>query len=160
MTQSEIHQYYIDQYDELVKRYYTRSGGNSEDIVQEAFTRALKYAHTYDGKQPLENWFSRILQNAFRDFMNEQRNYGMNMVSEGEDIPDPDTREGEHLRRDVARYIKDNMPENEQEILLLYYIHGYGFKDIVRITDEKYRRVNYVVYKFEEHLKKLGEEVV
>ena len=154
--------YYSNNFDELVKRYVNRAGSvqNAEDVVQEAFARALKYLPTFDGKKPLENWFSRILQNSLREFKVAERNYGMNMSNEDADIPDPICLENKRLVNDVKRYIEKNMPEDEREILILYYIRGYSFQDIVRITDEKYRRVNYVVYKFNDVIRKLGEEII
>lgn len=157
-----VEEHYRNNYEELVKRYVNRAGSyqNAEDIVQEAFARALKYLPTFDGKKPFENWFSRILQNSFREFRVAERNYGMNMTNEDADVPCPICLENKRLVHDVKEYIKKEMPKDEQEILILYYIRGYGFQDIVRITDEKYRRVNYVVYKFNDIIRQLGEEIV
>lgn len=162
MSAAQLEEYYAENFDTLVKRYANRSGSvqNAEDVVQEAFARALKYLPTFDGKKPLENWFSRILQNSFREFRIAERNYGMNMTNEDAEVPCPICLENKRLVHDVKEYIKKEMPKDEQEILILYYIRGYGFQDIVRITDEKYRRVNYVVYKFNDIIRQLGEEIV
>lgn len=156
-----IEEYYSNNFEELVKRYHNRAGGreNSEDIVQEAFARALQYFPTFDGRVPFENWFSRILQNSFRQFKTDEKNYGMNMSNEDADVPCPVCLENKRLVHDVKQYIMNSSPKNEREILQLYYIKGYSFQDIVRITDEKYRRVNYVVYKFNDTIRQLGEEI-
>lgn len=149
-------EYYEKSYDTLVKRVSGKAGGpyNAEDVVQEAFSRALKYKGTFDKDRPMDNWFSRILQNSLKDFLQEQRNYGMNMVSEEVDAPSPISPENGELCSHVREHIKKFIPENEKEILTLYYLKGYSLQDVARITDEKYRRVNYVVYKFDEELKK------
>lgn len=162
MSVAELETYYSDNFNNLVKRVSGQAGSleNGEDVVQEAFARALQYIHTFDGKLPFENWFSRILQNSLRQFKVDQRNYGMNMSDEEADIPCPICLENKRLVQDVKNYIRTNTPEDEREILTLYYIRGYSFQDIVRITDEKYRRVNYVVYKFNDTIRKLGEEIV
>lgn len=151
-----VEEYYRDKYEELVKRYTRRSGGvqNAEDIVQEAFARCLTYLPAYDGKSPFENWFSRILQNCFKEYMNVERNYGMNTTKEDVDVPCPISLENKRLVHDVKKYIEEKVAEDEREILNLYYIRGYSLKDVKKITDEKYRRVNYVVYKFKEVLDK------
>lgn len=157
-----VEEYYAENFDTLVKRYTNRAGGiqNAEDVVQEAFARAIHYLPTFNGKKPFENWFSRILQNSLREFKVAERNYGMNMTNEDADVPCPICLENKRLVHDVKEYIKREMPKDEREILILYYIRGYSFQDIVRVTDEKYRRVNYVVYKFNDVIQKLGEEIV
>jgi RNA polymerase sigma factor (sigma-70 family) len=162
MSTAQLEDYYADNFNNLVKRITNQAGNvhNAEDVVQEAFVRAIQYLPSYDGKLPFENWFSRILQNALRQFKLEERNYGMNMSNEEVDIPCPICLENKRLVHDVKNYIRANIPKDEQEILILYYIRGYSFQDIVRITDEKYRRVNYVVYKFNDTIQKLGEEIV
>lgn len=153
---SVLEKYYADNYDTLVKRVSGKAGGlyNAEDVVQEAFSRALKYKGTFDKDRPIDNWFSRILQNALKDFMQEERNYGMNMVNEEADAPSPISPENGELCAHVKEHIKKFVPEDEKEILTLYYLRGYSLQDVARITDKKYRRVNYVVYKFDEELKK------
>lgn len=150
-----VEEYYRDNYEELVKRYVNRAGSyqNAEDIVQEAFARCLQYLPNFDGKMPFENYFSRILQNSFREFKVAERNYGMNMSHEEADTPCPIDLENKRLVYDVKQYIRNNMPKDEREILELYYIKGYSLKDVQKITDEKYRRVNYVVYKFADVIK-------
>lgn len=157
----QLEEFYLDNFEDLVRRVYSQAGGkeNAEDVVQEAFARALHYLHTFDGKQPFENWFSRILQNSLRQFKVDERNYGMNMSDEEADVPCPICVENKQLIHDVRNYIRRDVDEDEREILELYYIKGYGFQDIVRITDEKYRRVNYVVYKFNDTIRRLGEEI-
>jgi RNA polymerase sigma factor (sigma-70 family) len=66
--------------DTLVKKIKNRVGGeyNAEDVVQEAYTRALTYQNSYDASRPLEQWFNTILNNTTRDLKAEERRQGMN----------------------------------------------------------------------------------
>lgn len=48
----------------------------AEDVVQEAFTRAVKYILLFDEEKGLmETWFNAILFNALRDIQKQERNY-------------------------------------------------------------------------------------
>ena len=67
-----IEQHYRDNFDRLVATYSKRYGkANGEDIVQEAYTRALTYQHTYKGPC-FDSWLSRILHRAVADCLNDQ----------------------------------------------------------------------------------------
>ncbi len=49
-----------------------RLAGNepdARDLVQEAFTRALEHAGSYDATRPFDSWLLRILHNVFLDAM-------------------------------------------------------------------------------------------
>lgn len=68
MTNLELREYYSVNFDKLVKRIY-RSCGNfhdAEDIVQEAFERALKYKETC---KEVDKWFNTILRNTYKDYI-------------------------------------------------------------------------------------------
>ena len=79
----EIH--YNRNRDVLTKKLAGRVGTryNAEDVVQEAYARALKYfrAWTYDGVgtelDSFNRWFTTILNNACREFQYEERGQGM-----------------------------------------------------------------------------------
>lgn len=67
-------------YDELVRRYlrpamalacqYTRGLEDAEDVVQEAFHKAVRYLHNYDPRRPFSAWFYAIVRNAAHTALN------------------------------------------------------------------------------------------
>jgi RNA polymerase sigma-70 factor (ECF subfamily) len=64
-------------YDELVRRYlppalavaweFTESRADAEDVVQDAFHRALRGLDSYDERRPFRPWFFTIVRNAGRN---------------------------------------------------------------------------------------------
>jgi len=72
-------EHYNENHDTLIKKVKNRVGGeyNAEDVVQEAYTRALTYQSSYDNSRPFAHWFSTILNNTTRDLKAEERRQGM-----------------------------------------------------------------------------------
>jgi len=73
MTRDEAYKVIEDYYRKNFKRLVNISRGragsyhNAEDVVQEAFTRALKYHKSYNpAMTAFDAWFSRILDNSLR----------------------------------------------------------------------------------------------
>lgn len=77
----QIEQFYLANHDLYVKRLSRKAGSvqNAEDIVQEAFLRALFYADSYAARedQDMEKWFNSILRRALVDFMRVETKQGM-----------------------------------------------------------------------------------
>lgn len=149
--------YYIDERENLLRRIGFGAGTpeNAEDILQEAFARALQYWKTYDASnKELGAWFSRILTNALRNFKTDEKKYGM-CEEFDEELYDP--QEMIVKDREVIKKIYeliDSKQEHHQEILTLYYKHHYTVTDISRITDQKVKTVKQVVWRFKQEVLK------
>lgn len=68
MTVNDLKEYYSANFLNLVKKVY-RSCGNyhdAEDVVQEAFERAIKYIDTC---KDMDRWFKTILRNTYKDYV-------------------------------------------------------------------------------------------
>lgn len=146
-----INQYYEEERDNLVRRITFRAGSpeNAEDIVQEAFTRALQYAKSFDkDKACIRSWFSGILNNALRDFKRDERLYGMCEEFEEEEH---DGLEMDLLHHDIQRKIREDMKmQNELHacVVDLYFNKQYKLSDIVKVTDESFHNVHKIVVRF------------
>lgn len=69
---NEIEQHYRDNFERLTAVYGKRYGkANGEDIVQEGYTRAITYMHTYKGPS-FDAWLGRILHRCVADQLREQ----------------------------------------------------------------------------------------
>lgn len=68
-----ITQHYKDNYRRLIKRMTFRAGTewDAEDVVQEAYARALRYQDSFDGTN-FDRWFNTILNNALREHKNNE----------------------------------------------------------------------------------------
>ncbi|QVJ12717.1 hypothetical protein [Pseudomonas phage PSA11] len=148
--------FFKNNYNELVKRVSFRAGTpeNAEDIVQEAFARALKYWNSYDPeRKELGAWFNSILNNALRDFKRDERRYGMCEEFDEEEVDGVVLSQTESgLRKFIDRAIAER-PSNVADVLHLYFILGYKPREIVEVTDADAAFVSRMVYNFREELK-------
>lgn len=123
----------------------------AEDVVQEAYTRAIYYYPTYDpDRGPLMPWFNRIMFNALRDVQREYKNRpGENIdIISADDILNvselPDT---------IMDEIAEVKNEKHQRIIYLFYILGYNSREISQIEDEVTQtNVTTIVNRFKENL--------
>lgn len=150
-----IEQYYRENYGKLVKSVANRVGGmyNAEDVVQEAFFRALKYSDTYDHEvSELQTWFGNILKRAMYSFKRDELQQGM--VRDGLDTEEPveDFRAlGVSTLKEVAEEISQKK-ESHRVVLDLAYIKGYRPREIVEIVDEGIRNIYTILDRFKQEM--------
>src|SRR3546814_3055187 len=73
-----IEYHYRNNFKNLISRYSRQfqSHSRAEDIVQEAYTRALQYWNRYSPEQPFGAWFNGILLNCVKDNIREEAHQG------------------------------------------------------------------------------------
>jgi len=157
-TISLLETYYRDNRQRLVKRLTFRSGTleDAEDIVQEAFARALKYGpKTQIGD--IHRWFSLIVTNALRDHMRASTglSYDDDEVIAEESVdckgfPDRILYE--------IREIIGTKAESQQEILILHIFEEYSAKDVSEITPYSYAQVHKTISRFREEIRTLYKD--
>lgn len=153
-TEEIIEDHYRHNFNNLSLRYYRRTGSKEagEDIVQEAYLRALTYKKAYNGSKDFDFWFSRILVNAFNDYRNSEKNHVYEEFDE--DVVEGTQETGYYniLRDDLLSGINEYDGE-VKEALELYFIHGYSPKQIRRLVSIKYCTINQAIYRFKLGLK-------
>lgn len=98
-----------DAFNALVRRYlrpalavaweFTESRDDAEDIVQEAFGRALRGLDEFDERRPFRPWFFTIVRNVGRNAAAWRSRWGYEPLSEtlpargGDPLSDAETRE-------------------------------------------------------------------
>lgn len=127
--------HYDNNYDILVKRVCRRVGNNyalAEEIVQEAYTRALRYFSCFDPDlKPFEAWFNTILNNATRDIQKEERESGM--PRDEEDFVEPP--ESKTLFRAVSKHIDEMSASDDKEIMHMYFNMSMTPKEISEVVE-------------------------
>lgn len=154
----EIENYYLQYRPALVKRMYFRTGteADAEDVVQEAFTRALKYAPKaridHFGK-----WFSQVLTNALRDHMNASKGY---TTVEDEDMPEESVDCSGYPNRVMfeIQELITTKSEVQMEVLSMHIFDEHSAKDISQITPYSYAQVHQIILRFRNELKSLYKE--
>lgn len=159
-----LEDFFSNNYRKLVARAKGRAGTkeNAEDIVQETFSRAIKYWGSFDPRhKELGAWFNTILNNTTKDYMKSENNFGMSMEFEEED------QEGLPFKptdaRLIARIQEDIATKNHanQEILTLYFLNDYTPRAICEVVDASINTVNSCISRFKVELSaKYGEPIV
>lgn len=146
-----ISKFYEEMYTEMCKRVYHRSGGlhNSEDIVQEAFTRAIQYKDSFDPtRKEFGAWFNTILNNSLRDHMKSERISGCSIeYDEFMDEPYVPTEEEEQLYKIISAIIEEK-PQPYRDVLYLYFIRDYKPKEIARVVELTNTNIRKIVERF------------
>lgn len=157
-----VESFYRANKDRYVKQYTNRAGTKeaAEDVVQEAFYRAIKFFHAYDPTLPFEGWFNRIVSNALKHYKNMERGHSNHDEFDEEDFEGTDCRMlnqrlWEQIRDEIAQYDGEHY-----EILSLYFEYQYQPRDICKIVDMKYKTVETFLQRFKKMIKeKYGEKV-
>lgn len=121
----------------------------AEEIVQEAYSRALKYKDSYNARfGNTEQWFSNILYRCGIEFKKAELDKGM--VRE---VKDSDLVTHEDFGRDLRLMaeLDDNLNTlgpMARHICYLYFVRGYKPREIVDITGYKNNTVRHSVREF------------
>ena len=149
-----IEDFYRANYKGLLKQVRGPTGTphNAEDVVQEAFTRALEYCSAWDPTYPFENWFSRILQNSLRTFNADRRAHGMVTA---DDVFDPPLNQDAYLVSLLGEIKKDlqAIPEERKEIIELSFFQGLDAKDISRIVNKSPGMIRTTLSRYREEVR-------
>jgi RNA polymerase sigma-70 factor (ECF subfamily) len=147
--------------------YLTRNGSEAEDLVQETYVRALRFAHRFEPGTHLRAWLFQILRNTFLTFY-RQREREVVLGDEGfpegapmfQDAPAQDTdRSSAHM--DLERALA-HLPEEFKTPLLLAEVEGLALEDVARIMDCPVGTVKSRIFRAKErlrtHLKDYGAD--
>jgi len=116
----------------LIARRLMQDPEDADDLVQDAFLRALERIETFDPSRAFEPWFTRLLVNLGRDLHRKQK------VRKSE-THDPDAlpggirpdREAERsdLRRSLTQAL-EALPERQRLVVTLFDIDGRSTEEI------------------------------
>lgn len=128
---------------------YTKSYEISEEIVQDAFVKAIEKFSQYDPKKgKLRGWFTKILFSSLWNYMRAQRKHPI--MVDIENVLEKDLMSYEEVP-DFQRYL-DNTPMNPQhrQVLVAYVILGNTPKEISDVLGVTQDNVRKIVQRFRE----------
>jgi RNA polymerase sigma factor (sigma-70 family) len=145
----QIEDMYTDKYEDLVRIYKSRAGENDvEDVVQEAFYRALLYKDSFNPEYiSLSNWLTSILNNCLRDMLREKRDGAVMHDSEHEPTIDDRCPSDTELEAKILKGIEAK-GGNTRQILWLYFIMGCKADEIHQTVGGSYSAVTSRVEEF------------
>ena len=158
MSVDIIEQHWRDNYQKLSKRLAWRTGSpaSGEDVLQEAYYRALRYIDSYNPEGDFNKWFGTILRNCISEHHNSEKGYSAIIKDEddeGYECPAYD----KHIMRDVYALLETKSPI-QKEVISLYLKQEYTAKSISEITDYSYSRCYKIVHRFRAELKELYQD--
>lgn len=135
----------------LMTRILRGDWAAAEDVVQEAYTRALQYYPSYDpNRGPLVPWFNRIMYNALRDI---QREYKNRPTENCDELCVEDVISINEMPETLVDKIQSVKNEKHQRVIYLFYILGYSSKEISEIEEGVTQtNVTTIVNRFKESL--------
>ena len=120
-------------------RWLTHNEQNAQDVVQEAYLRALRFFPSFRGDNA-RAWLMKIVRNTCFNWLHANRPL-QEATEFDENIFPPDTRtpdpEESALQNDssvLVRRALEKLPSNFREVLILREIEGMSYKEIAEIT--------------------------
>lgn len=150
-----VEEYYRDNYKTLIKSVKGRVGeGPAEDVVQEAFTRCIRF---FDGYNPergsFDTWFRIILTNVTNRYLNAERSGGSYSDEGLEEVEIKDENLMSVTRDEIRELISYKLGE-EREVLNMYYTLGYSLRDISSLVTMKYKIIDHTIQDFKNEVGK------
>lgn len=153
---NNIEEFYRDNYNRLVNTILRKVGGHrdiAEDVVQESFTRAVKFYPAFNPELgDFSSWFNSIMYNTLRDV---QRLNKTVIMETPQDISILDVLEVDSLdlsptlRSTIIDAIEKTKNEKHKRILSLFFITGYTSKEIsIMETGVSQSNVTTIVMRF------------
>ena len=116
----------------------TRDPDQAQDLVQEAYLRALRYQHSYQTGTNMKAWLFAIMRNLFWDRFKGVRKDDVSLDNVGDFVLYEKLRdEGAKPEADVLDRIAttevvaavEKLPPLHREVVLLVDVEGFSYKD-------------------------------
>lgn len=122
-------------------RWLTRNEHDAEDVVQEAFLRALRSFETFQIDRDVRAWFLTIVRNTCYTWMRQNRPRESttpledDLQSAIEPGLDPETVLIKKVNAQLVRQALEEMPFAYREILVLRELEDFSYKEIAKLID-------------------------
>ncbi len=122
-------------------RWLTRNEHDAEDIVQEAFLRALRSFDTFTMGRDARAWLLTIVRNCCRTW--HRRNHSHETTTEWDvdsqpaasTWSDPEAMLLKHADSELIRQAMEQLPFEYQEILILRELEELSYKEIAQVIE-------------------------
>lgn len=120
-------------------------GNDGEDVVQEAYARALKYLPSFDHSRDFDKWFNKILSNTVKDFKKDRG--GLVVDLDPDYLEAPEGHSEALYGRLIAIYGK-GLRADHLEVVKLYFEKGYKPREINEVVDLSLTNIRTIISKF------------
>ncbi len=117
--------------------HLTAERDRSEDLVQEVFFRALKYASTFDPEHSFPVWLYQMARNAHFDSLRKRRPAVPEDAIAEFRCPEPQPEELFTRKQDLADLERAlaALPQEKREVLVLSRFHNLRYEEIARVLN-------------------------
>lgn len=121
-------------------RWLTRSDQDAQDVVQEAYLRALKFFNGFHGEDA-RTWLLTIVRNTCYTWLKQNRGHELNVPFDEElhrpgiEAPTPESLVFEKVDRTILFEGLEQLPIEWRETLILRELEGLSYKEIAEVTD-------------------------
>ena len=116
-------------------RCLTRNELDAEDVVQDAYLRAVSYWASFQGNDP-KGWLLAIVRNSYYSRLRRTREHeSMDPFDEtlhgmSPDAPNPETLVADQQQKYILRGALDDLPAPYREVLLLREMEDLSYQEI------------------------------
>ena len=161
MDNKDIENFYKEIYRKkvnIIARILQGDRATAEDVVQEAFTRMLKYSYIYDSeKASVETWFNSIMFNVLWGIKRENMATPVNRsedLSVGQILDLDRLQTSPELRAFIIKEIESVRNPRHKKVLFLFFMFGYSSSEIAEMGfDMSQSNVTTIVNRFKNLLK-------
>ncbi len=160
---SDFHQDCLTHLDALYNfaMYLTRKPPEADDLVQETYLRAFRFAHRFQAGTHLRAWLFQIMRNTFLTFYRlHEREAAVAVdgvpdwdVPMFHDAPDEDGRATE-AHTDLERAMR-RLPEEFRTVLLLAEVEGLPLEEVAQVMACPVGTVKSRIFRAKERLRVL-----
>ncbi len=158
MQKHIFEKFYRENIDRIYRYVFFRVGKDSEiaqDLVSEIFLKALNKFDSYDENVSKSAWIYTIARNHLSNYYRDKKE-----TSVLEDIPENvwvDTSKEKVSSHDLKDYLDRAfhvLSKQEQKIVTMKYLEGYGYKDIGEVLNMKSGAVKMAAHRAMNKMKK------
>lgn len=147
-----IEEHYRSNFKDLVKRLSSPGGSshNAEDIIQEAYTRALQYWNSYNIEQDFKKWFHRILMNCLKDKLKEERSQGS--ATEKDFVDDGEHAINKIMLNEIMKEV-DKLEDTKKFIIKLFFLEQFKTKEIADLVLDSHENIRLTIHNFRKKMR-------
>lgn len=122
-------------------RWLTRNDSDAEDVVQEAFLRALRSFKTFTPGRDGRAWLLAIVRNCCRTWLRENRPQQLavelddNSQAPGEQWSNPEASLISSATCQLVRQAIEELPVEYREVLVLRELEDLSYKEIAAVVE-------------------------
>lgn len=161
-----LEEFYIQHRGKLLNKIKRRifDSQEAEDVLQNAFVKALSSLDRYDPSRHIAPWFNGIMQNCIKDCRREfLRNCASSMHESYDEFNELDFPEEDRelnidwLQVDQVKAAIDSKSDSTNTVLQLYFLYNYPSNDIAEMTGVGYGVVRQTISTFKKEMRESVE---